>query len=132
MVDPFLPDGDVPADGVLTAKCCSFDAEFLAVLSGALAGDAARDFGEILVLETWRELDRIALDLRDVTHTDLVGLASLWRVADSQAAAGGRLEVQSVPRRLRQRFQAFGLAARLAVGRSGEVRARLIHAGFER
>jgi anti-anti-sigma regulatory factor len=117
-----------PEEAVLTAKCCSWDREFLAVLSGSVAGDAAHDFSEILMLESWRELDRIALDLGEVTHVDLVGLAGLWRVAESQRAAGGTFEVQSLPPRIHRRFRAFGLTGRLDVGRPGEVRARLSHA----
>ena len=124
--------GDAPpGDAVLSAKCCSLPREFLAVLSGALSGDAARDFGEILVLESWRELDRIALDLGDVTHVDLVGLSCLWRVAESQEAAGGRFEVQSLSPRIAERFRAFGLAARVDLGEAGEVRSRLSPADFE-
>ena len=127
---PHRPSDDC-GEAVLTAKCCSLRHEFLAALSGEMAGEAARDFGEILVLESWRELDRIALDLGDVTRVDLVGLACLWRVAESQEAAGGRFEVQSLSPRLLGRFRAFGLAGRLAVGQPGEVRSRLRHAEFE-
>lgn len=119
-------------DGALmTAKCCSFDHEFVAVLNGVLAGDAARDFGEILVLESWRGLDRIALDLRDVAHADLVGLAALWRVAESQREAGGTLEVQSIAPRVLRRFRSFGLIERVVVGQSGEIRSLLSHSKFE-
>ena len=124
-----MPDESEQA--VLTARCWSSDREFLAILSGGLAGDAARDFGEILLLESWRELERIALDLSEVTFVDLVGMSWLSRMADAQDAGGRRFEVQSLSPTVDRRIRSMGLTDRIPVGLDGDVRARLSHAHFD-
>ena len=125
------PRPEESEQSVLTARCWSSEREFLATLSGGLAGDAARNFGEILLLESWRELERIALDLSDVTYVDLVGMSWLSRLADAQDAGGRRFEVQSMSAPVERRYRSLGLVDRIPVGRDGDVRARLSHAQFD-
>ena len=109
----------------LKVVCAWSDDDFIASLEGALAGEAATHFGEILLLESWRSLNRIALDLEGVISIDLLGLAALWRVADAASALGGTLEVQSVSLDLHRRLEAFGLTQRVLSGPPGEVRSLL-------
>lgn len=110
---------------------CAWSAEdFLATLTGDLAGEAAIHFGEILLLESWRGLDRIALDLSGTTGIDLLGLAALWRVAEATEHLGGVLELQSVPEPVRERLRSHGLDDRVRIGPAGEVKA-LLGAGAE-
>ena len=78
----------------LKVVCAWSDEDFLASLQGAFAGEAAVHFGEILLLESWRGLARIALDLAAVEEIDLLGLTALWRVAESIQELGGVLEVR--------------------------------------
>lgn len=109
----------------LNVVCAWSDADFLATLTGDFAGEAAIHFGEILLLESWRGLDRIALDLSATTSIDLLGLAALWRVAEAAEQLDGVLELQSVPDRIRDRLDAHGLADRVLIGPAGEVKALL-------
>ncbi|HMU81130.1 MAG TPA: STAS domain-containing protein, partial [Microthrixaceae bacterium] len=90
-----------------------------------LAGEAAIHFGEILLLESWRGLDRIALDLSGTTGIDLLGLAALWRVAEATEDLAGVLELQSVPDDIRARLRSHGLDERVVIGPAGEVKALL-------
>lgn len=115
MADPFE----------LKVVCAWSDDDFIASLEGDLRGDAARNLGEILLLESWRGLDRVALDLRGVTDIDLLGLVALWRVAEANHELGGILELQSAPPGVRRRMEAFGLTDRVVTGPAGEVRALL-------
>lgn len=108
--------------GALQVVCAWSDADFIATLDGAFVGDAATHFGEILVLESWRALDRIALDLSGVATIDLRGLTALWQVAEGARAFGGVLEIQSAPPAVHQCMQAFGLTDRVVTGPAGEVR----------
>ena len=105
--------------------CAWSDHDFLATLTGELAGEAAIHFGEILLLESWRGLDRIALDLSGTTGIDLLGLAALWRVVEATTELGGVLELQSVPDPIRRRLAAHGLEEHVLIGPAGEVRALL-------
>ncbi len=109
----------------LDVVCAWSDDDFLATLTGDFAGEAAIHFGEILLLESWRGLERIALDLSGTTGIDLLGLAALWRVAEAAAALDGVLELQSVPDRIRDRLHAHGLDGRVLIGPAGEVKALL-------
>lgn len=109
----------------LHVVCAWSDDDFLATLTGELAGEAAIHVGEILLLESWRGLDRIALDLSGTTRIDLLGLAALWRVAEAVTVLGGVLELQSVPDPIRRRLGAHGLDEQVLIGPAGEVRALL-------
>lgn len=109
----------------LKVICTWSDEDFLASLHGSFAGEAAAHFGEILLLESWRGLTRIALDLAEVDAVDLDGLAALWRVAESAEDLGGVLELQSVPEAVERRLTTFGITDRVLTGPAGEVRALL-------
>ncbi len=109
----------------LNVVCAWSEEDFLATLTGELAGEAAIHFGEILLLESWRGLDRIALDLSGTTGIDLLGLAALWRVAEATEDLAGVLELQSVPDDIRARLRSHGLDERVVIGPAGEVKALL-------
>lgn len=113
------------APAELKVICAWSDDDFLGSLEGSLAGEAAAHFGEILLLESWRGLTRIALDLAAVDDIDLLGLAALWRVADAAQDLGGVLELQSVPPAVERRLTTFGITERVRTGPAGEVRALL-------
>ena len=72
----------------LNVVCAWSDADFLATLTGDFAGEAAIHFGEILLLESWRGLDRIALALQAATGIGPLGLSALWRGAEAGAPTG--------------------------------------------
>ena len=105
--------------------CAWSDEDFLASLEGSFAGQAATHFGEILLLESWRGLDRIALDLAAVDDIDLLGLTALWRVAEAVQELGGLLEVQGVPETVGRRLSTFGITELVLTGPDGEVRSLL-------
>lgn len=115
----------MPTPCELKVVCAWSDDDFLASLQGSWAGDAAVHFGEILLLESWRGLSRIALDLAAVDDIDLLGLAALWRVAESVDDLGGVLEVQDVPADVHRRLTSFGITERVLTGPDGEVRSLL-------
>jgi ABC-type transporter Mla MlaB component len=120
------PTGDqVHQSSELKVVCAWSEHDFIATLEGTFAGDAATHFGEILLLESWRGLDRIALDVSGVRAVDLFALALLWRVAESALALGGVLELQSPSTTLRERMDAFGLTPLVHLGPSDEVRCLL-------
>lgn len=109
----------------LKVVCAWSDEDFLASLQGSFAGEAAVHFGEILLLESWRGLARIALDLAAVEEIDLLGLTALWRVAESIQDLGGVLEVQGVPDTVGRRLTTFGITERVLTVPDGEVRSLL-------
>ncbi len=115
----------MPTSSELKVICAWSDDDFLASLHGAFAGDAATHFGEILLLESWRGLARIALDLAAVDEIDLLGLTALWRVAEAVHDLGGVLEVQGVPETVSRRLTTFGITERVLTGPDGEVRSLL-------